>query len=81
MTELVRLTYDGKQATAPLGTTKCAQGNHPNPGDWTHRLFAASNPGPMVQLMTGCGQRAHRFVLESEGKDVDCPRCVGGPTP
>jgi uncharacterized protein DUF6221 len=80
--EIVRMTHDGQRVTAPSGTTKCAQTTgRPHPSDWTHRLFAANDPGPMVQLMTGCGRRAHRFVLESEGKDVDCPRCLGKATP
>jgi hypothetical protein len=74
---IFRLTWDGQQVSAPAGTVKCAQTvGAPHPSDWTHRLFAASNPGPMVQLTTGCGKRAHRFVLESEGKAVDCPDCL-----
>lgn len=77
MTEIVRLTHDGNLISAPMGTTKCAQTiGRPHPSDWTHWLFAPDNPGPMVQLMTGCGKRANRFVLESEGKEVDCPQCL-----
>lgn len=73
-----RLDYQGDIVEAPDGTTKCALtiGRRPHPSDRTHRLFAPDNPGPMVQLMTRCGKRAHRFVLESEGKDVDCPECL-----
>ena len=75
---IARLTWDGHSLTAPAGTTKCAQtiGN-PHPADLTHRLFAPDNPGPMVQLLTGCGRRAHRFVTENEGKQVDCRECLG----
>lgn len=77
MTELVRLTHDGERITAPLGTTKCAQTiGQPHPSDSTHWLFAPDNLGPMVQLMTLCGRRAHRFVLDSEDKEVDCPHCL-----
>jgi hypothetical protein len=75
--QLARLTFDGDVVTAPLGTSKCAQTiGRPHPGDLTHRLFAPDNPGPAVQLMTWCGRRAHRFVLESDGKDIDCPDCL-----
>ncbi|WP_372672990.1 hypothetical protein [Amycolatopsis kentuckyensis] len=80
---IARLTWDGGIVTAPVGTDKCAQTvGRPHPSDWTHWLFAAGDPGPMVQLTTRCGQRAHRFVLEGEGKTVDCPRCLEiGPSP
>lgn len=75
--QLRRLTAAGETITAPAGTVMCAQTiGRPHPGDLTHRLFAPDNPGPMVQLMTYCGRRAHRFVLESEGKEVDCPDCL-----
>lgn len=74
---LARLTTDGGTIAAPMGTNKCAQTiGQPHPGDLTHQLFAPDNPGPMVQLMTYCGRRADRFVLESEGRDVDCPECL-----
>lgn len=78
MTTLTRrLTWDGELITAPAGTVKCAQTiGRPHPGDLVHRLFAADNPGPGVQLMTGCGRRAHRFVPEADGKEVDCPECL-----
>ena len=73
-----RLTHDGQLIEAPFGTTKCAQMfcGRPSPRDWIHALFAPDNPGPMVQLLTKCGRRAHRFVLESEGREVDCTECV-----
>lgn len=75
--QLVRLTASGDTISAPLGTTMCAQAiGQPHPCDLTHRLFAPDNPGPAVQLMTSCGRRAHRFIPESEGKDVDCPECL-----
>lgn len=75
--QIVRLTWDGKLVTAPAGTNKCAQTvGRPHWSDLTHRLAYADNPGPMVQLLTGCGHRAHRFVLETEGKQVDCPNCL-----
>jgi hypothetical protein len=74
---ITRLTWDGKRITAPVGTTKCARMvGRPHPTDWTHWLFAPDDPGPMVQLTTRCGKRAHRFVLESEGRTVDCPDCL-----
>lgn len=72
-----RLTWDGHLITAPLGTRKCAQTiGRPHHRDLIHGLFASENPGPMVQLMTRCGGRAHRFVLESDDKDIDCPECL-----
>lgn len=77
---ITRLTYDGQLVTAPVGTRKCQQGVRPHPTEWTHWLFAPDDPGPMLQLMTRCGRRAHRFVLESEGKEVDCPECSDEPT-
>lgn len=75
--QITRLTWDGQFVHAPAGTSKCAQTTgRPHPSDLTHRLFAPDNPGPMVQLLTGCGRRAHRFITEDEGKEVDCPECL-----
>ena len=78
---LTRLTWDGQLVTAPPGTTQCARtiNGRPHPADWVHHLFAPDNPGPMVQLLTWCGMRAHRFILESEGRQVDCPECLKRP--
>ncbi len=79
---IARLTWDGHLVIAPAGTSKCAQTvGRPHPADLTHRLFAPDNPGPMVQLLTGCGRRAHRFVTEDEDKQVDCPECLGEGSP
>lgn len=75
--EVVRLTWDGHLISAPAGTRKCAQMvGKPHPGDLVHDLFAPDNPGPMVQLLTGCGRRAHYFVTEDQGREVDCPDCL-----
>lgn len=74
---ITRFTWDGHEITAPSGTNKCAQTIvRPHPSDLTHRLFAPDSDNPMLQLLTGCGRRAHRFVTEDEGKEVDCPECL-----
>lgn len=74
---ITRLTYDGREITAPAGTNKCAQTPGPlYPADWVHGLFAADNPGPMVQLTTRCGGRAHQFVLDTVSREIDCPKCL-----
>jgi hypothetical protein len=73
----MRFTHDGQLIEAPAGTTKCARTvGRPHRADWVHALFAPGDSGPMVQLMTRCGRRAHRLVLESEDRDVDCPACA-----
>lgn len=75
--ELVRLAWDGRLISAPAGTNKCAQMvQKPHPTDLVHRLFAPDNPGPMVQLLTGCGRRAHYFITEDQGREVDCRECL-----
>lgn len=81
---MMRTTWDGRSVSAPVDTDKCAQTiGRPHPGDWVHWLFAPDNPGAdgVVQLMTQCGKRAHRFVLESDGKEVDCPACLENAVP
>lgn len=77
-TVIARLLHDGSAIEAPAGTTQCVQvyGRAPMHGDWVHDLFAADNPGP-VQLITQCGQRAHRFVLPDADMPTTCPDCVG----
>jgi hypothetical protein len=76
---IVRYDHARNRHTAPAGTRKCISIiNHPHPSDLVHELFAAEQLGTdrVIQLMTSCGKRAHRFVPESEGRAVDCPGCL-----
>jgi hypothetical protein len=75
--EVVRLTWDGHLISAPPGTNQCAaMVGQPHPTDLVHRLFAPEYPSAMIQLMTGCGRRAHYFVRPDENREVDCPDCL-----
>lgn len=81
---IVRYDHAGNRHTAPAGTRKCAQViNRVHPSDLVHGLFAADQLGTnrAIQLMTRCGKRADRFVPESEGKEIDCPDCLGALDP